>query len=93
MTEKKDRPSFDLYPLPGKPSDPPTWEDIDRAEAKAMSRAKALCALPASRFSVNELVLIARIGWSSFRTNYYAAEWPMLEKLAKREGVDEQAEP
>jgi len=26
MTDRK----FDLYPVPGKPSTPPTWEDIER---------------------------------------------------------------
>jgi hypothetical protein len=25
-----DKPNLDLYPPPGKPSNPPTWEDIER---------------------------------------------------------------
>ena len=27
---KPARPSLDLYPPPGQPSNPPTWEDIER---------------------------------------------------------------
>lgn len=30
MSEQNTKPSLDLYPPPGIPSDPPAWDDIER---------------------------------------------------------------
>lgn len=61
--------------------------ELEAAQERARILAIKLRKLPASRFSVDELALLLRCDWSSFKENYYSNECHEIESLAEREGV------
>ena len=61
--------------------------EAERQQRIANTLANRLRTLPASRFSVNEIALLTRAGWSQYKDNYYESECREICAIAHREGV------
>lgn len=59
----------------------------EKAQDHADALVKKLRKLPASKFTIDELALLLRTGWSQFQEHYHADECARIVKLAKRLNV------
>jgi hypothetical protein len=62
--------------------------DAERDARVADDVARRLRQLPASKFTVDELALLMRMGWSRFQEHYHDDECRRLFKLAKTHNIE-----
>lgn len=59
----------------------------ERQSRHAKELADKLMTLPASRFTIKEIKILTRCGWSEWRHDYGDSDEKLIFEMAKREGI------